>query len=110
MVLANTEELHERIERQGARIHELEAALRTLYEKEDDGPHPLLRSELLDIKYTGGSASVASTSNNATASTSSGGQMDSPTESAPEVEDHVEEETFIEAFGTMSVFYLFIRR
>ncbi|KAF8899388.1 fungal-specific transcription factor domain-containing protein [Infundibulicybe gibba] len=42
MVLANTEELHDRIESLSTRIRELEDALRTLQESVSSSPHPLL--------------------------------------------------------------------
>lgn len=42
LILANTEELHEQIQRLQNRVQELEAALSTLQARVADGPHPLL--------------------------------------------------------------------
>jgi hypothetical protein len=50
LVLANTEELHEKIERLCARIRDLEVALRTLQSHFSDSPHPLLQEALLTLK------------------------------------------------------------
>lgn len=47
MILANTEELHGRIDHLTARIHELEAALRTLQSQVSDEPHPILQKDSL---------------------------------------------------------------
>ena len=43
MVLANTEQLHERIEQLCARIRELETGLRTVQASVSSEPHPLLQ-------------------------------------------------------------------
>lgn len=45
MILANTEELHDRIDHLTARVHELEAALQTLQSQVSDEPHPILRKD-----------------------------------------------------------------
>jgi hypothetical protein len=50
LVLANTEELHDRIEQLCTRIRELENALRTLQESVSEEPHPLLRTGVLQQK------------------------------------------------------------
>lgn len=47
MVLANTEELHERIESLCGRIRALESALRTLQAVVSSDPHPLLVDDLI---------------------------------------------------------------
>ncbi|KAF9461945.1 fungal-specific transcription factor domain-containing protein [Collybia nuda] len=44
LVLANTEELHDRIEQLCIRVRELENALRTLQDSVSQEPHPLLRT------------------------------------------------------------------
>lgn len=50
MVLANTEELHTKIERLCSRVRELEDALRLLQKHVSKEQHPLLREELLALK------------------------------------------------------------
>jgi hypothetical protein len=50
LVLANTEELHEKIERLCSRIRALEDALRSLQANFSDSPHPLLQDALLTLK------------------------------------------------------------
>jgi hypothetical protein len=49
-VLANTEELHEKIIQLQDRISSLENALGTLQAAHSSQPHPLLREDLLDLK------------------------------------------------------------
>jgi hypothetical protein len=49
-VLANTEELHEKIEALSDRVRKLEDALTNTHTLLSDEPHPLLTSELLLIK------------------------------------------------------------
>ncbi|KAJ7511773.1 fungal-specific transcription factor domain-containing protein [Mycena galericulata] len=89
LVLANTEELHERIENLCARIRELEDALRTLQETVSDRPHPLLRTDLLHLKTRPASDDASPSSNG------SG--------SSYEVPERSEEESFIDAFGTLTI-------
>ncbi|CAK5265644.1 unnamed protein product [Mycena citricolor] len=50
MILANTEDLHNRIATLCARIRDLEDALRTFQESVSTHPHPLLREDLLGLK------------------------------------------------------------
>ncbi|KAE9397439.1 hypothetical protein BT96DRAFT_957908 [Gymnopus androsaceus JB14] len=50
LVLANTEQLHERIEHLCTRIRELESALRGAQAQLSQEEHPLLRSDLLQLK------------------------------------------------------------
>lgn len=82
-MLANTEELHERIERLCARIRELEDALKKFQAAVSDHPHPLLRSDLLQMKapVTGHANSLPG---------------------AP-VPAKSEEENVVDAFGTLAV-------
>jgi hypothetical protein len=49
-VLANTEELHEKIIQLQDRISSLENALATLQAAHSSQPHPLLREDLLELK------------------------------------------------------------
>lgn len=49
-VLANTEELHEKIETLADRVRKLEDALADTHTSLSDEPHPLLKEELLTIK------------------------------------------------------------
>ncbi|ESK84405.1 hypothetical protein Moror_11062 [Moniliophthora roreri MCA 2997] len=95
LVLANTEELHERIERLCERVRELEDALRNAIGPGED--HVLLRDELLGLKMplTSTGASSSSSSPNAAASSSS------PTD-ASQTQDSGED-TLIDSFGTLSI-------
>ncbi|KAJ7726359.1 fungal-specific transcription factor domain-containing protein [Mycena metata] len=91
LVLANTEELHDRIEFLCARIRELEDALRTLQETVSDRPHPLLRTDLLiskNVSPRGVNTSIPSPAN-----------VDSPESNNSRSED----ESFIDAFGTLTI-------
>ncbi|KAI0917333.1 hypothetical protein AcV5_007828 [Taiwanofungus camphoratus] len=49
-ILANTEQLHEKIKAMSERIRQLEDALQVLHTQHSTEPHPLLRQELLLIK------------------------------------------------------------
>jgi hypothetical protein len=49
-VLANTQQLHERIEDLCSRIRELESALGNVQSKVSNEQHPLLRNDLLQLK------------------------------------------------------------
>ncbi|KIK58189.1 hypothetical protein GYMLUDRAFT_45397 [Collybiopsis luxurians FD-317 M1] len=103
LVLANTEQLHERIEQLCSRIRELENALRAAQAQLSDEEHPLLRSELLGLKSphaaypAGGPApqtSFVSVADNVDPSAS----VD--TISPPK---KPEDENLIDAFGTLSI-------
>ena len=63
-ILANTEELHERIEELQERITQLEVGLQSLYRQtcsgESNEPHPLLTDDLLNIKTPMGAEIVGS--------------------------------------------------
>ena len=50
MILANTEELHEKIANLCSRIRDLESALGILQASVSTQPHPLLRDDLLQVK------------------------------------------------------------
>jgi hypothetical protein len=52
MILANTEELHEKNDLLSARIRELEDALRTM-QMSSEQPHPLLRDDILKAPIMG---------------------------------------------------------
>ncbi|KAJ7157332.1 fungal-specific transcription factor domain-containing protein [Mycena filopes] len=106
LVLANTEELHDRIEFLCARIRELEDALRTLQETVTDRPHPLLRTDLLNIKTvtprvrdTNTSAVNGNGNGNNQSPSAGSGSADSPDASSPRTDD----ESFIDAFGTLTI-------
>jgi hypothetical protein len=51
LVLANTGELHNRIEVMSARIRELEEALRQMHSENSDLPHPLLADSITVISH-----------------------------------------------------------
>lgn len=97
LVLANTEELHDRIEILCSRVRELEDALRTLQDTVSDEPHPMLRNDLLQIKVPRGVLSAVNSS-------SSSSNTPPAVLESTEVSDALpkEDENFIDAFGTMS--------
>ncbi|KAF7340940.1 Zn(2)-C6 fungal-type domain-containing protein [Mycena sanguinolenta] len=101
LVLANTEELHHRIENLVARIRDLEDALRTLQESVSHDPHPLLRADLLHLKTIPWSSHFRSEG-----SSSSGSRTNSvstlPSEEEPG-DPRTEEENLIDAFGTLTI-------
>ncbi|KAF4604485.1 hypothetical protein EYR40_003259 [Pleurotus pulmonarius] len=90
LVLANTEELHDRIDTLCARIRELEDALRTLQASVSTTPHPLLTNDLLSAR-----SPQQPTDSPVPPSTSTR----SPAVDAP----HAEEESMIDAFGTLTI-------
>ncbi|KAJ7045173.1 fungal-specific transcription factor domain-containing protein [Mycena alexandri] len=100
LVLANTEELHDRIEFLCARIRELEDALRILQETVSDRPHPLLRTDLLILK-NGSPLTRDVNTNTSIPSPGSAGVVsgDSPDPNNSRTED----ESFIDAFGTLTI-------
>ena len=49
-ILANTEQLHEKIKDMSDRIRQLEDALQQAYSQLSQAPHPLLSENLLQIK------------------------------------------------------------
>ncbi|KAK0485844.1 hypothetical protein IW261DRAFT_1452380 [Armillaria novae-zelandiae] len=53
-VISDTGTLHQKVEEMGQRIQELEEALRDFQASTSKKPHPLLRQELLVIKYPSG--------------------------------------------------------
>ncbi|KAK0461217.1 fungal-specific transcription factor domain-containing protein [Desarmillaria tabescens] len=56
LVISETGTLHQKVEEMGQRIQELEEALRDFQASTSTEPHPLLRQELLVIKYPPGMA------------------------------------------------------
>ncbi|KAK0504722.1 hypothetical protein EDD18DRAFT_1126079 [Armillaria luteobubalina] len=54
LVISDTGTLHQKVEELGQRIQELEEALRDFQASTSKEPHPLLRQELLVIKYPSG--------------------------------------------------------
>ncbi|KAJ7239764.1 fungal-specific transcription factor domain-containing protein [Mycena haematopus] len=100
LVLANTEELHHRIESLVARIRALEDALRTLHETVSDDPHPLLRNDLLHLKaipWSAQSGSEGSSSSDSRNSASTLASEENPGNS------RTEEENLVDAFGTLTI-------
>ncbi|KAJ7083350.1 fungal-specific transcription factor domain-containing protein [Mycena belliarum] len=98
LVLANTEELHNRIEHLCGRIRDLEEALRTLQESVSDQPHPLLRTDLLHMK------AVPPSSPPEEASPASSGSSTLVSDDVPDPSQaRTEEENFVDAFGTLTI-------
>lgn len=65
MILANTEELHDRIDQLSSRIRELEGALQTLQARVSNEPHPLLQKGILQSLHPPSTASRPSTTSSA---------------------------------------------
>lgn len=97
-MLANTEELHERIEHLCSRVRELEDALRALQVSVSNEPHPLLRTDLLQLK-----SFPARPARNGISSSSPESPNSSSTPMSDEVpQPRTEEENFVDAFGAWS--------
>ncbi|KAF9476029.1 hypothetical protein BDN70DRAFT_996004 [Pholiota conissans] len=107
MILANTEELHDRIDAVSARNRELENALRILQESLSDQPHPLLlEKDVLNLRINTGASSSASSGTSASSSSKSPSTSRiSPAVQPPLVSDVKleDEHNVLEAFGTMMV-------
>ncbi|KIY72318.1 hypothetical protein CYLTODRAFT_440727 [Cylindrobasidium torrendii FP15055 ss-10] len=114
LVLANTEQLHARIDQLCSRIRELEDALRALQTTVSANSHELLREDLLQIKspesslfttLTQKTAQPASTSPAATSSSSSGGSSTTTHPSPASSQSSTADESFVDAFGTLTIGY-----
>ncbi|KAJ3763088.1 fungal-specific transcription factor domain-containing protein [Lentinula raphanica] len=118
LVLANTQQLHDRIEQLCSRIRELESALRSAQTQlSENDEHPLLRPELLELKfphvvnvYPNPTSSVSTPPG--TSSTSSPGSAPPPIpprssgsgrDTDPSLRTKPEDENLIDAFGTLSI-------
>ncbi|KAK0501025.1 fungal-specific transcription factor domain-containing protein [Armillaria luteobubalina] len=85
LILANTEQLHERIEHLCSRIRDLENALKTIQATISSEPHALLRADLLQLKSP---------------------QSTLPTQNGFSTEPQQarsDDENFIDAFGTLTI-------
>lgn len=87
LVLANTEELHNKIEVMSARIRELEEALRTVHPEGSVLPHPLLSDAITVISSD--SPESSSSSNFA--------------ERQPQTSNKADADSVIDAFGTLTI-------
>ncbi|KAG1831964.1 hypothetical protein DFJ58DRAFT_719530 [Suillus subalutaceus] len=87
LVLANTEELHNKIEVMSVRIRELEETLRQMHSEASDLPHPLL------------SDTITAISNDSPESSSS---SDFP-ERRPQSSNKADADSVIDAFGTLTI-------
>ncbi|KAG2107871.1 hypothetical protein BD769DRAFT_1630572 [Suillus cothurnatus] len=87
LVLANTEELHNKIEVMSARIRELEETLRQMQSEASDLPHPLLSDAITVI------------SNDSPESSSSS----SYPEQQPQLTNRADPDSVIDAFGTLTI-------
>ncbi|KAG2116363.1 hypothetical protein BD769DRAFT_1629847 [Suillus cothurnatus] len=87
LVLANTEELHNKIEVMSARIRELEETLRQMQSEASDLPHPLLSDTITVI------------SNDSPESSSSS----SYPEQQPQHSNKADPDSVIDAFGTLTI-------
>ncbi|OJA19276.1 hypothetical protein AZE42_04492 [Rhizopogon vesiculosus] len=85
LILANTEELHNRVEVMSARIRELEDALCQMHSEKSDLPHPLLADSVL--------------SHDSPESTSSNNSPEQP----PPPSNKDNPDSFIDAFGTLTI-------
>jgi hypothetical protein len=106
MILANTEELHDRIDAVSARNRELENALRTLQESLSDQPHPLLlEKDVLNLRINTTPLGTSSSTSSG-ASTSSSSKSPSASRISPAVQPSAasqvkleEEQNVLDAFG-----------
>ena len=111
MILANTEQLHDRIDLIMARNRELENALRSLQDTVSDQPHPLLmEKDRLNLKITirqGSSSDPSTPSSSKSPSTS----RISPTNQPPDVtEMRLEEDRpNVDAYGLSFSFISTVR-
>ncbi|KAH7926867.1 hypothetical protein BV22DRAFT_1062124 [Leucogyrophana mollusca] len=91
LVLANTEELHNKIEVMSARIRELEDALAVVHAEVSDHPHPLLSPTIADLHHSKDSASPGTQ-----------GQASSSSLSLVTVDENVAD-SVLDAFGTLTI-------
>lgn len=94
MVLANTEELHDKIDNLRSRVRDLEDGLRSLHSTVSDQPHPLLRNDLLNIKTSTISSNAAGRNGSPFQATSSSATHTSRLEK-------LEDDSLIDAFGML---------
>ncbi|KAG2106993.1 uncharacterized protein F5147DRAFT_746108 [Suillus discolor] len=87
LVLANTEELHSKIEVMSTRIRELEETLRQMHSKASDLPHPLLSDT--DTVISNDSPESSSSSNFP--------------EQQPQPSNKADADSVIDAFGTLTI-------
>ncbi|GLB43693.1 putative fungal specific transcription factor [Lyophyllum shimeji] len=105
LVLANTEELHDRIETLCTRIRELENALRSLQESVSDEPHPLLQKDVLQpvtprtLRPPRAPTPAVDPSPPTTVPPPPEEPPDHTQSQAPQADD----ESFADAFGTLSI-------
>src|SRR5258705_13095005 len=99
MVLANTEELHEKVEHLRSRVRELEDALRNIQSSVSEQPHPLLREDLLNIK--------SPTSGPSTAKRNISSPQAGPSKH-PAHEGSGDDDNLIDAFGMVDCVYIYI--
>ncbi|KAH0591557.1 hypothetical protein H2248_001613 [Termitomyces sp. 'cryptogamus'] len=97
LILANTEELHDRIETLCSRIRDLESALRTANHPVSDQPHPLLQKDVLQPIFPHPPVAPTSTATNILSSAMPPEQPPDP-QSQPTGAD---QENFVDAFGTL---------
>ncbi|TFK66191.1 hypothetical protein BDN72DRAFT_961949 [Pluteus cervinus] len=91
LVLAGTEELHDKIDDLSSRIRELEEALQTMHAKDCDAPHPLLSPS---PPRAGSGSSTLSMDGQSPVNEGPSGSTDS----SPGLEDD-----FLDAFGTLAI-------
>ncbi|KAK0209213.1 fungal-specific transcription factor domain-containing protein [Desarmillaria ectypa] len=108
LILANTEQLHERIEHLCSRIRDLENALKTLQSTVSSEPHPLLRPDLLQLKspqstLPAQNASASPSTTNGPTSTSVNSQPICLGFSTEPQQVRSDDENFIDAFGTLTI-------
>lgn len=98
-ILANTEELHERIERLNTRARELEDALRVLQASVSREPHPLL----LNTKGIAQPTKLSPLSSNVAHTYSEDSPQLPSSESAAEEAATAEDDALVDAFGTLAI-------
>ncbi|KAF8218975.1 hypothetical protein L208DRAFT_1345035 [Tricholoma matsutake] len=100
LVLTNTEELHDQIERLGIRIRELENALRILQASVSPDPHPLLHAPSGVLQPIISDETLLSPPAASSLSHNTLPTQESHVESRPPSAD---DESFVDAFGTLTL-------
>ncbi|KAG6871938.1 hypothetical protein C0995_014720 [Termitomyces sp. Mi166 len=102
LVLANTEELHDRIETLSLRIRDLETALQTAHQSVPDQLHPgpLLQKDVLQPIFPHNANPLAVTTSNTTNNSSTASApLQQPLNHLQPHPTEADEENFIGAFG-----------
>ncbi|KAF5384815.1 hypothetical protein D9615_000960 [Tricholomella constricta] len=103
LILANTEELHDRIDHLCSRIRELENALRTLQESVSDEPHPLLQNDLSQPIASRAFRPPPAPTSVAQAPRNTSSHPEEPPDQLRSHSTQADDENFVDAFGTLTL-------